>query len=433
MSTSDKLLYLQDTKSAIKDAIVAKGISVPNGTPFRQYADKIGDITTESADWIRPTEWLSLPDNVDGVQKVSILNAVFDTDSEFVAMIFEGTYTVDWGDGTVENFASGVKAEHKYEYSNVNLNSDTVANFGYKQCIITVTPQVGNSLTLINLNTYHSVIGSSKTSDIALGFLDIRINSLSCTALLISKESTTLTTNYVGLNLLKQCVIGELSMIDFSYLFYICFNMESVSIKDTSMVENFSFMHQNNYMLKKAPVYDFSNTTAINGMYSACYALESVPDFNITNKCINLSSIFSSCYILKKAPSFSDSSGATDVSNMFSNCRCLVKIPSYVFNSASNVKNFVTGCTALGIVPNINFGEVYVNSPLNNLPSLKRMLTPLKLTFSVANAKMSATALNEMYSILPTVTGQTVTVTGNYGVRGDDPTIATSKGWTVVG
>ncbi len=58
---------------------------------------------------------------------------------------------------------------------------------------------------------------------------------------------------------------------------------------------------------------------------------------------------------------------------------------------------------------------------------------PLRFTFSVANAKMSATALNEMYSILPTVTGQTVTVTGNYGVSGDDPTIATVKGWTVVG
>lgn len=58
---------------------------------------------------------------------------------------------------------------------------------------------------------------------------------------------------------------------------------------------------------------------------------------------------------------------------------------------------------------------------------------PLRFTFSVANAKMSASALNEMYSILPTVTGQTVTVTGNYGVSGDDPTIATSRGWTVVG
>ena len=59
------------------------------------------------------------------------------------------------------------------------------------------------------------------------------------------------------------------------------------------------------------------------------------------------------------------------------------------------------------------------------------MLMPLRFTFSVANAKMSASALNEMFSILPTVTGQTVTITGNYGASTCDTTIATAKGWTV--
>jgi len=29
--------------------------------------------------------------------------------------------------------------------------------------------------------------------------------------------------------------------------------------------------------------------------------------------------------------------------------------------------------------------------------------------------------------------GTNITVTGNYGVSGDDPTIATAKGWTVTG
>lgn len=72
----------------------------------------------------------------------------------------QGAYTVNWGDGITENFASGVKAEHKYTYSDVDLNSDTVANFTYKQCIITITPQSGQNLTLINLNQYHTSIGS---------------------------------------------------------------------------------------------------------------------------------------------------------------------------------------------------------------------------------------------------------------------------------
>lgn len=43
-TTADKLEYLQGTKAAIKSAIINKGVAVPDGTTFRQYAEKIGDI-----------------------------------------------------------------------------------------------------------------------------------------------------------------------------------------------------------------------------------------------------------------------------------------------------------------------------------------------------------------------------------------------------
>ena len=43
-TTADKLEYLQGTKAAIKSAIVSKGVAVPDGTTFRAYAEKIGDI-----------------------------------------------------------------------------------------------------------------------------------------------------------------------------------------------------------------------------------------------------------------------------------------------------------------------------------------------------------------------------------------------------
>ncbi len=44
-TTADKLEYLDGTKTAIKNAIVAKGVAVPDGTTFRQYAEKITDIS----------------------------------------------------------------------------------------------------------------------------------------------------------------------------------------------------------------------------------------------------------------------------------------------------------------------------------------------------------------------------------------------------
>ena len=43
-TTTEKLTYLQGTKDTIKNAIVAKGVEVPEGTTFRGYAEKIGEI-----------------------------------------------------------------------------------------------------------------------------------------------------------------------------------------------------------------------------------------------------------------------------------------------------------------------------------------------------------------------------------------------------
>lgn len=49
-TTAEKLAYLADTKTAIKDAIISKGTDVPEGTTFRQYADLISGISTGLSD-----------------------------------------------------------------------------------------------------------------------------------------------------------------------------------------------------------------------------------------------------------------------------------------------------------------------------------------------------------------------------------------------
>lgn len=47
-TTADKLAHLNGTKTAIKNAITAKGVAVPEGTSFREYANKIGDISAQA-------------------------------------------------------------------------------------------------------------------------------------------------------------------------------------------------------------------------------------------------------------------------------------------------------------------------------------------------------------------------------------------------
>jgi hypothetical protein len=70
---------------------------------------------------------------------------------------------------------------------------------------------------------------------------------------------------------------------------------------------------------------------------------------------------------------------------------------------------------------NYDYGSVFDNA------------ANFRFTFSVAACKLSATALNEIYTNLPSVVTQTITVSNNYGTAGDDPTIAQNKGWTVTG
>lgn len=54
-TTADKLEYLNDTKTAIKNAIVAKGVAVPDGTTFRAYSDLIINRLVSYSEELRPT------------------------------------------------------------------------------------------------------------------------------------------------------------------------------------------------------------------------------------------------------------------------------------------------------------------------------------------------------------------------------------------
>jgi hypothetical protein len=126
------------------------------------------------------------------------------------------------------------------------------------------------------------------------------------------------------------------------------------------------------------------------------------------------------------------------MSGMFRNCRTLTTVPLLNMVAAINVSNMFNGCSSLTRLPALNLAAVSSSANaggfITNCLSLSSAaFTGLRFTFSVASCRLSATALNQIYTNLPTVTGQTITVTGNYGTTGDTPSIATAKGWTVSG
>jgi hypothetical protein len=110
---------------------------------------------SQSTEWIRPTDWLQIPSIGEGEEVAYFLLAIFNDDSNNWAIKISGDYTVDWGDGApTEDIASGVQAEHTYDYSTISDNTLSVR--GYKQVLVKIIPQVGNNLTAINLGVQHS-------------------------------------------------------------------------------------------------------------------------------------------------------------------------------------------------------------------------------------------------------------------------------------
>ena len=287
----------------------------------------LASTTAPSGPWTRPADWLPLPTVVSGDQKVVMLVAVFNTVGNYLAFSFTGPYTVDWGDGTAPvDYASGVTAQRSFAWG--DYSASTVTSEGFRQAIVTITPQAGQNLNTVNLNLRHS----TPTVAHSTGVLDVRVG-----APYISGFS--LNTSNVGFRMLRQFEwVGACSISDFA------------------------------------------------SMFSGCTSLTSIPALN--------------------------TAAGTSFANMFYNCYSLTSIPALNTAAGKSFTSMFSGCTSLTSVE----------------------LTGCKYSVSVASCLLSGTALDTLYTSLGTAAAsQSITVTGNYGTPTDTPSIATAKGWTVVG
>lgn len=455
MSIADKLALLNNTKNAIAAAIESKGVLI-DGAPFADYPSKIEQISGAPQGWQRPSDWLELPEVLPTDQKLVALVAVF-PNANFMALSAAGDYVVDWGDGTVENIASGVVAEHEYNYATYDTNNETLSTLGYKQAILTITPQSGQALTSVILHRRHSAISTVFTT----GYLEIAVGSPSLTELQIGVFNPEIATQAVLMNYLEKVtvvssaltnlrnlffscrclVVAELNttgigvtavsmfsncyalkeiilpdtseFISTASMFFNCVTLVEAPLFDTSKVTNAVGMFNTCYSLKKVPVYDTSEVLDMSYMFRQCASLTEVPLLN-TSKVTNMSSMFDGgtggMSNLKEPPLF-DTSSVTSAIGMFSYCRALTKVPAYDFSSLTSTTSIFTSC-----------------------PSLSQIdIVGIAVSFSVANCKLSSQELNKIYANLGTVESATITVTGVYGAAGADPSIATAKGWTVNG
>ncbi|MGI9158940.1 MAG: BspA family leucine-rich repeat surface protein, partial [Saprospiraceae bacterium] len=379
----------------------------------------------------RDPSWLALPSVISTDNKFVGLHKVF-SDSNFVALSAAGNYTVDWGDGTTPvNYNSGVTAYYQYDYNAsglsgtdapvtftaststvnrtahgytndmtisfasivtttgitaeqvyyvVNASADsfqvsatsggsalTLTNDGsgtilsYKQAIVQVYPQAGQTFTSINLQLKHNRAGLNAYTS---GFCDVVFAGSSLSTLLLGATSVGGTSQNIRFSELEQASVLSCNA-QLGSLFNNCYKLSNVVTINSSVASN----HNMSYM--------FVN----------CYSLQSVPLFN-TAAVTNMSSIFNGCSSLQSIPAF--------------NC-------GTVTSSANSVNMFAT-CSS----------------------NARIQATGFKYTFSVASNKLGVTQLEELFENLALTTGQTLTITNNYGAVSYSLSGTTTSGSTTV-
>ena len=358
-----------------------------------------------------------------------------------VALTTDGSGSFSVGT-SIQNIFNGCTSIASIPFIDATSVIDMSGMFGGCRSLKTI--QLFNTSKVVSMNSMF--INCSSLTSVPLFDTASVINMVTmfsgCTALKSVPLFNTASVTNMG-TMFQNCsslesvpLFNTASVTTMSSMFTSCVSLKTVPLFNTASVTTMSGMFAGCTTLKSVPLFNTVSVTNMSSMFQSCSSLESVPLFN-TASVTNMNSMFSLCLSLKYVPLFNTAS-VTTMTSMFQNCLSLTSIPLFNTSAVTSIGNFFASCSALSSVPQLNVSAVNSSANFSNMfsscSSLSRIQAKnFRFTFSVANCKLSSTALNEIYTNLPTVTGQTITVTGNYGTATDTPSIATAKGWTVTG
>jgi hypothetical protein len=248
---------------------------------------------------------------------------------------------------------SSALAQHTYVYANVS--SSTLTSRGYRQAIITVTMQSGqtfgsfaacgaarHSAALAQfLNPYLDIIisGPSLTNININGFGSIYGTALLCERVEIKSCGTLASTGvlpascFSGMKELRQVIYPATITANGASMFSGCNQIESI------------------------PPFVLATTSVVNGMFNGCFILKDNPAVNWTPTAGNTiaSTMFQNCGKLTDPKlTISGSVKVTDTSNMFLGCAALVTMPNYDLAAVTTTSSMFANCYALRTVVPLN-------------------------------------------------------------------------------
>jgi len=392
--------------------------------------------STSPAQWTKPAEWIDI--STVGDNEINLLVSDGTGISFATTVASSGTYTIDWGDGTVETGrASGTTYQHQYNYS----GGTYCANLGYWVYKVRIYGATGNitrwqvkrhSFTTRKqyLNILWAVFGTTALTDCSSTFYD----TVGLTAVCQELQACTLPTSW-----------GSVS--NTSYMFNNCSSLSSIVLPTSwGSVTTTSYMFNNCYALSSIVLpTSWGSVSNTSFMFAYCYALSSIVLPTSWGSVSNTQGMFYNCYALSSIVLPTSWGSVTTVLSMFNGCYSLKTITGLDYlghqSLATNGTDLLKDCQylqgTLTVAAFLSKIGIYGTSA-HLLQCTGIRLTNANSTFggtspqvNVSYTSLDATALNTLFGDLPTLTGKTITITGCPGAATCDTSIATAKGWTV--
>jgi surface protein len=376
--------------------------------------------------WLRNPSWVAMPSVANTDQKFAALFAVYPS-GNLVAFTAAGDYTVDWGDGTTQNFTSGTTAEREISYSAAALaNTDAPVTLtdagdligrtahGYTNGMAVQFYNIVTTTGLTAGQTYYVINATANDFQVSatVGGSAVALTNNGSATLLQYKQTLITVTPQAGQNLtsldlqVRHSAAGT-TAYTVNYLDAVLSapNMTALFIGSASatastinvrpvIMERFrilsmgsvgtglGFLFNECRNLRVAELQGINGATDLNSTFNNCTALTDVA-LRDTSAVTNTSNMFNNCGAITAVPLF-NTAAVTNMTSMFSGCRALTSVPLLNTAAVTNMSIMFSGCAALTVVPLFNTAAVTNMTSMFNLCTALTVV-PLFNTAAVTN------------------------------------------------
>lgn len=433
MAISDQLTAINNAKTAIKNAIEAKGVSV-GSAPLSDYASKIAAIPTGSGSsssssnpkWLRNPDWPALPTVTSSDHKMVGLYAVWPEGSNYLALTAAGAYTVNVGlGGSNVSQAADTTFYYEYNYSDsalvgtekpVNLvtstnlvtrtahgkkNGDFVSLFNLSA---SVGVEVGVQYYVINATTDNFQISKTQggaavtfSANATASLLPYRVAVVTVqatstlTRLNLDVRHTAIAVSVYNTGWLDIAMAGTLTTLTTTVTTSVRFDwVEQLQIFNTAKTSLASLC--NTWVgLKCLKIWNSASNTSLDSVCFGCFSLKEVY-IKDSASVTTFNQAFAQCTSLEEGIAL-DTSSATILSNMYLYCYSMKISPAYNAPLATTISGMFNSCNNLKYIPNLTLGN-----PLTTIATAFRYcysLQSLKITYTGSSTSV-ITATNVM-------------------------------------